>query len=185
MGKSYNDPGSSKNGGLASVSMEMGILHETMQSIAPDMKTFAKLNLFGQIMKVGSLITSGAAVEYIKKLEDQAGRMRNSLDQMADNHDPETLVAYIVEHGRPCLGPESIVHILIPAISQLAISESLTFPEEVGPFRISGQLVKSSLPLVRLCAPLDRERQNLNEIGSLLPDRTGLGFKQLGVAYPL
>ncbi|KEF58969.1 uncharacterized protein A1O9_03812 [Exophiala aquamarina CBS 119918] len=236
--------------GTASISTEMGNITEALQSIATDMKTFAKPNVFGQIINVGSLITNGAAVEYIKKLADQAERMGDSLDRIADNvysensrgdkfpnhvysyvrsmiekhqedtrphyffvfnqsttwhakfddinrrdplgihflgyqHDLDTLVAYIVEHGRPRLGPEPIVHILIPTIGQLAIGESLTFPEEMRPFRISGQLGESGLPFVYLCTPLDRDRQYLNQIGSLLPRPRWVLLQQVGLGLPI
>ncbi|KAK0617598.1 hypothetical protein B0T14DRAFT_569091 [Immersiella caudata] len=185
---------------LAAISTEIRGLREELRSIANDLVSFTKPSVFGQLMDVGALLTSAAAVAHIKRLADQAERMANSLDRISDNvysenargdkfpayiysyvrsmieqhhsdqaphyffifnqsttwcakfddinrveplgdhylgrsHDLDELVAFIVESARPRLGPEPVIHILIPTISQLAITESLRFPDEMGPFQ--------------------------------------------------
>ncbi|OHF02297.1 hypothetical protein CORC01_02290 [Colletotrichum orchidophilum] len=99
------------------------------------------------------------------------------------SHDLDELVAFIVEDARPRLGSEPIVHILIPTISQLAIIESLTFPEGMGPFCVTGQLGESGLPFVYLCTPLDRA--NLRHIGSLMPKPRWMLRQQVGLCLPI
>ncbi|KAJ0298017.1 hypothetical protein Brms1b_013468 [Colletotrichum noveboracense] len=101
------------------------------------------------------------------------------------SHDLDELVAFIVEHARPRLGPEPIVHILIPTISQLAITESLTFPDDMGSFRMTGQLGESGLPFVFLCTPLNRDRRNLRHIGSLMPKPRWMLRQHVGLCLPI
>jgi hypothetical protein len=60
----------------------------------------------------------------------------------------DELVDFLIRVARPRLGPHPILHILIPAVSQLAITESLTFPDEIGPYRVSGQLGDTGIPNV-------------------------------------
>lgn len=76
--------------------------------------------------------------------------------------DLDVLVAFIVEEARPRIGPEPIIHILVPTIGQLAITESLTFPDEMGPFCLDGQLGESGLPFVYLCFPLEKGSQKVS-----------------------
>ena len=235
---------------LGNISTEIGNTNKVLQSIATNLKSFAKPSVFGQIMNVGALITSSAAVAHIKRLADQAERMAKSLDRIADNvysensrgdkfpvhvhsyvrsmiekhrqdetphyffvfnqsttwhakfddinrADPlgnhflgyrcdlDELVAFIVDDARPRLGPRPIIHTLIPTISQLAITESLTFPNEMRPFCVDGQLGESGLPFVYLCTPLDRDRQNLCHIGSLRPRPRWVLYQQAGLCLPI
>lgn len=52
-------------------------------------------------------------------------------------HGLDELCAFLVEEVRPYIGPEPVLHIFIPMIKQLAITKSLTFPEEMRPFKVS------------------------------------------------
>ena len=229
---------------LATISTEIRGLRKELRSIANDLVSFTKPSVFGQLMDVGALLTSTAAVAHIKRLADQAERMANSLDRISDNvysensrgdkfpthihsyvrsmieqhhsdqiphyffifnpsttwyakfddinrveplgdhylgrrHDLDELVAFIVESARPRLGPEPVIHILIPTISQLAITESLRFPDEMGPFRIDGQLGESGLPFAYLCAPENEE--HLHHIGALRPRPRWVLHQTIGI----
>ena len=115
------------------------------------------------------------------------------------SHGLDELVAFIVDTARPRLGPEPIVHILIPTTSQLAITESITFPEEMGSFRLTGQIGESGFPLftsdwtdwrerfsfVYLCTPLGQDRRNLRHIGSLQPKPRWALYQPAGVCLPI
>ncbi|KAL3494678.1 hypothetical protein BJX62DRAFT_233969 [Aspergillus germanicus] len=100
-------------------------------------------------------------------------------------HDLDVLVDFIVSTARPRLGPEPVIHILIPTISQLAITESLTLPEGVGPLRVDGQLGESGLPMVYLCMPLAADRELVRNIGLLRPRRRWVLCQRVGICLPI
>lgn len=77
------------------------------------------------------------------------------------------------------------MHILIPTTSHIAITQSLTFPLAMGPFRITGQLSDSGLPLVYICTPLDQNRQSLRFIGFLKPKPCWALFQRAGLLLPV
>lgn len=54
------------------------------------------------------------------------------------HYDLNKLVVFVVGHTRPRLHPKPMMHVLMISISQLAVTESLVFPEETGPFRLTG-----------------------------------------------
>lgn len=95
------------------------------------------------------------------------------------------LVDFLTGTARPQLGPEAIFHISIPVVSQLAITESLTFPDEMGPFRVSGQLSEGSLPCVYLCMPLQKDRADFRRIGSLRSRPRWVLLQQAGLCVPI
>ena len=101
------------------------------------------------------------------------------------NHDLDQLVAFIVDVARPRLGPFPVVHILIPTISRLAITEALTFPHAIGPFRVTGDLDESHVPFVYACFPQDRDQACLRFIGTLKPKRRWVLLQQVGVMLPI
>lgn len=101
------------------------------------------------------------------------------------SHDLDELVAFIVEVARPRLGPEPVIHILMPTINQLAITEPLTFPVEMGPFRVTGQLGEHGLPFVYLLTPLGQDQRNLCYIGTLKPKPSWVLQQQVGVCLPV
>ncbi len=111
----------------------------------------------------------------------------NRADPLGDRYlgrrcDLDELVAFIVESARPRLGPEPVIHILTPTISQLAIAESLRFPDEMRPFRVDGQLGESGLPFVYLCVP--ENEQDLYQVGALRPRPRWVLLQRVGVLLP-
>lgn len=100
------------------------------------------------------------------------------------SHDMDELVDFLIRIARPRLGPNPILHILIPVVSQLAITESLTFPDELGPFRVSGQLNDAAIPSVYLCMPLEKDTANFQHIGSLSPRPRWVLMQRAGLFVP-
>lgn len=101
------------------------------------------------------------------------------------SHDLDELVDFLTSTARPQLGPNAIFHILIPVVSQLAITESLTFPDEMGPFRVSGQIGEGGMPIVYLCMPLQKDRANFRGIGSLRPRPRWVLLQRAGICAPI
>ncbi|KAI0883720.1 uncharacterized protein GGS22DRAFT_194957 [Annulohypoxylon maeteangense] len=53
--------------------------------------------------------------------------------------DLDELCAFLVNEVRPRVGEEPVLHILIPTVKPLVITESLTFPDAMRPFCVEGQ----------------------------------------------
>ncbi|KAK5659728.1 hypothetical protein OQA88_939 [Cercophora sp. LCS_1] len=224
--------------------------NETLGKIASELKRFDNYHLYGQITNAGALLTSTAAVYYIKKMAEHTGRIADNLERIGDHirssnlrgdnfpahchsyvrsmmekhrdepaphyffifnqstewqpkfddinraeplgphylgysHDLDGLVDFLVGTARPRLGPEAIFHILIPTVTQLAITESLTFPDQMGPFRVSGQLGEGGIPYVYLCMPERKCQENLRQIGSLKPRPRWVLLQQAGLCLPI
>ncbi|KAM7198267.1 hypothetical protein V8F33_005058 [Rhypophila sp. PSN 637] len=224
--------------------------NQALEKIASELKTFNAPSLWGQMANINAILTSGAAVQYIKKMAEQAERIANGLEVIGDHvgfqnisgdrfpghvysyvrsmierhqgervphyffvfnqgtqwqakfddlnradplgphclgysHDLDELVHFLVRIARPRLGPRVIFHILIPVVGNLAITESLTFPDEMGPFRVSGQLNQDGRPCVYLCMPLRRDRDNLRNVGSLKPRPRWVLLQQAGLCLPI
>ncbi|KAF5648568.1 transcription factor Zn C2H2 [Fusarium sp. NRRL 52700] len=101
------------------------------------------------------------------------------------NDDLDQLVAFLVEEFRPRVGTKPVLHILLPTVKPLAITESLTFPPEMRPFCIEGQKGDGGLPFVFMCAPLQEDRQCMKHIGALQPKPRWVFLRHLGPNLPL
>ncbi|KLU84620.1 hypothetical protein MAPG_03660 [Magnaporthiopsis poae ATCC 64411] len=100
------------------------------------------------------------------------------------SHDLDELFAFIVDEARPKLGPLPIIHILVPSIGRVAITEPLTFPESAGPVHMTGQLDDDGLPFLYVCMPLARDKQNLNHIGLLNRKPRWVLEQEVGLCLP-
>jgi hypothetical protein len=117
---------------------------------------------------------------------DEANRTRPlGPHYLGYSHDLDILVDFLVGSARPRLGPDAVLHILIPVVSRLAITESLTFPEEMGPFKVSGELAENGLPRAYLCMPLQRDCTNFQHIGSLRPRPRWVLLQTAGLCVPI
>lgn len=224
--------------------------NQALGKIASELRTFNNPNIWGQLSNINAILASSAAVFYIRKMADQAERIANGVEVIANHvafrnvagkelpghvhsyvksmierhrdepvphyffvfnqgtlwqsdfdgfnradplgphylgysHDLDELVDFLTRIARPRLGPNDIFHILIPVIGNLAITESLTFPEEMGPFRISGHLNQDGRPCVYLCLPLQRDRDNLRNIGTLKCRPRWVLIQQVGLCVPI
>lgn len=72
----------------------------------------------------------------------------------------------------------------MPTISQVAIKESLTFPNALDPFRVTGQLGESGVPMVYVCMPRPVDQQNLRHMGLLRPTPRWVLLQQVGLPVP-
>ncbi|CAK7200735.1 hypothetical protein SEUCBS139899_003434 [Sporothrix eucalyptigena] len=251
----------------------MADITRVLQGLATDLRTYARPDLVGQILSVGSFLIGADAAAHIRRLAVQAERMATSLERIGDNvysqnargdgfpghvhafvrsmdeahsgnrsadvglatnqpkdktetkeptshttphyfvvfnqsttwhpefdkinratplgdhflgysHDLDELVAFLVNVARPRLGPEPVLHILMPTIGQVAIKESLTFPDALGPFRVTGQLGESGIPMVYVCMPRRIDQQNLRHVGLLRPPPRWVLLQHIGLPLP-
>jgi hypothetical protein len=99
--------------------------------------------------------------------------------------DLDQLCAFLVEEFRPRIGPEPVLHILIPTVKPLAITESLTFPDAMRPFCIEGQKGEGGVPFVFMCTPLPEDRQHMKHIGALQLKPRWVLLRRMGPRLPI
>lgn len=98
--------------------------------------------------------------------------------------DLDELCAFLVDEVRPRVGKEAVLHILMPTVKPLAITESLTFPDAMRPFCIEGQKGDGGNPYVYMCTPRPEDRQHLKYIGALRPKPRWVLLQQVGLCLP-
>lgn len=99
--------------------------------------------------------------------------------------DLDQLCAFLVEEFRPRIGTEPVLHILIPTVKPLAITESLTFPDAMRPFCVEGQKGEGGVPFVFMCTPFPEDRQHMKHIGALQPKPREVVLQRLGPRLPI
>ena len=98
--------------------------------------------------------------------------------------DLDELCAFLVDKVRPRVGKEAVLHILMPTVKPLAITESLTFPDAMRPFCIEGQKGDGGNPYVFMCTPRPEDRECLKYIGALRPKPRWVLLQQVGLCLP-
>ncbi|KAI1215168.1 uncharacterized protein F4807DRAFT_23991 [Annulohypoxylon truncatum] len=98
--------------------------------------------------------------------------------------DLDELCAFLVDEVRPQVGTEPVLHILMPTVKPLAITESLRFPDAMRPFCVEGQKGDGGVPYVFMCTPRQEDRQHLKHIGALQPKSRYVLLQQAGVCLP-
>ncbi len=83
--------------------------------------------------------------------------------------DLDELCAFLANEVRPRVGREAVLHILMPTVKPLAITESLTFPDAMRPYCIEGRKGDGGAPYVFMCTPLPDDRRHLKHIGAIRP----------------
>lgn len=81
--------------------------------------------------------------------------------------DLDELCAFLAEEVRPRVGPEAILHILMPSVGPLSLEEAVKFPKAMRPFKVDGQIGDGGIPFVYICAPEARDQKCLSGIGVL------------------
>ncbi|CVL09232.1 uncharacterized protein FMAN_16277 [Fusarium mangiferae] len=122
--------------------------------------------------------------EWHPKFEDLRRQTPLGSHFVGYNDDLDQLAAFLVEEFRPRIGPEPVLHILLPTVKPLAITESLAFPPEMRPFCIEGQKGEGGVPFVFMCTPLPEDRQCMKYIGALTPKPRWVLLRRLGPRLP-
>lgn len=122
--------------------------------------------------------------EWHPKFEDLQRRDPLGPQFIGYRDDMDELCAFLVDEVRPRVGQEPVLHILMPTVKPLAITESLTFPDAMRPFYIEGQKGDGGVPYVFMCTPLPDDRQHLKYIGALQPKPRWVLLQQAGLCLP-
>ncbi|RBA14406.1 hypothetical protein FPRO05_03198 [Fusarium proliferatum] len=123
--------------------------------------------------------------EWYPKFEDLRRETPLGPHFVGYNDDLDQLVAFVVEEFRPRIGTEPVLHILLPTVKPLAITESLTFPPEMRPFCLEGQKGDGGIPFVFMCTPVQEDRQCMKHIGALQPKPRWVFLRHLGPNPPV
>ena len=102
--------------------------------------------------------------------------------------DLDELCAFLANEVRPQIGPEAVLHIVMPSIGPLSLEEAIKFPEAMRPFKIDGQIGTGGVKLVYICAPEVQDQECLDGVG-LLKQREvwkivggiGIPFTSIGI----
>ncbi|KAH6977672.1 hypothetical protein EDB80DRAFT_738273 [Ilyonectria destructans] len=81
--------------------------------------------------------------------------------------DLDELCAFLAEEVRPQVGPEAVLHVVMPSVGPLSLEEAIRFPEAMRPFKIDGQTGDGGTKLVYICAPEVQDQECLNGVGVL------------------
>ncbi|KAI8648044.1 hypothetical protein NCS56_01535900 [Fusarium sp. Ph1] len=123
--------------------------------------------------------------EWHPKFEDLRRQIPLGHHFVGYQDDLDQLCAFLVEEFRPRIGTEPVLHILMPTVKPLAITESLTFPDAMRPFCIEGQKGEGGVPFVFMCTPLPEDRQHMKHIGALQPKPREVLLQRLGPRLPI
>ncbi|KAF5250192.1 hypothetical protein FOXYS1_14928 [Fusarium oxysporum] len=123
--------------------------------------------------------------EWHPKFEDLRRQTPLGPQFVGYNDDLDQLAAFLVEEFRPRVGTDAVLHILLPTVKPLAITESLTFPPEMRPFCIEGQKGDGGVPFVFMCTPLQEDRQCMKHIGALQPKPRWVFLRRVGPNLPI
>jgi hypothetical protein len=97
--------------------------------------------------------------------------------------DLDELCAFLAEEVRPRVGPQAILHILMPTIGQISLEEAVKFPEAMHPCSINGELGDAGTPFVYICTPERRDKECLRDIGVLKQREIWVMFEAIGIPF--
>jgi hypothetical protein len=98
--------------------------------------------------------------------------------------DLDVLCAYLAEEVRPRVGPEAVLHILMPSIGPLAMVEAVKFPDVMRPFIVDGKRGNGGSAMVWLCTPEQEDKDCLRDIGVLQPREVWAMSGRVGIVLP-